>query len=88
MVEKVFAAIGLAVCVALLLGMLIGRGRVAEMLQRTRSAWRWNRQRRSAEREAVEVIERARRGAPNVQREGNVYRPSSFNGRRADDHQE
>lgn len=88
MVEKVFAAIGLAVCVALLLGMLIGRGRIAEMLQRTRSTWRWNRQRRSAEREAVEVIERARRGAPNVKREGNVYRPSSFNGRRADDHQE
>lgn len=88
MLEKVFAAIGLAVCMALLLGMLVGRQRVSTMLQRTRSAWRWSRQRRHAEREAVEVIERARRGAPNVKREGNVYRPSSFNGRRADDHQE
>ncbi|MBK1612507.1 hypothetical protein CKO44_03390 [Rubrivivax gelatinosus] len=88
MVEKVFAAIGLSVCVALLLGMLIGRGRVQQMLMRARAAWRWSRQRRSAEREAVEVIERARRGGTTVQREGNIYRPSSFNGRRADDHQD
>ena len=86
MIEKLLAGATLAVCVGLLLGMWVGRERVPRLLQRARSAWRWNRQRRSAHKEAVEAIERARRAGP-VPREGNVYRPTFQNRRSNDTHE-
>ncbi len=38
-----------------------------------------------AEREARDLIDRARRGRPRVERDGNVYRPRPFNGGRPHD---
>jgi hypothetical protein len=38
-----------------------------------------------AEHEARDLIDRARRGRPRVERDGNVFRPRSFNGGRPDD---
>jgi hypothetical protein len=35
--------------------------------------------------EARDLIDRARRGRPRVERDGNVFRPRSFNGGRPDD---
>jgi hypothetical protein len=98
--EALLAAIGLAVCVVLLLRMAIGparRARLDRTLDRTvgraarrvrqhaRSLWRQLRARGQAEREASELIERARRRRERVEREGNVYRPRSFNGGEGDD---
>jgi hypothetical protein len=88
--EMLFAAIGLAACVALLGRMAIGprrRDKVDASVRRlwravklgVRSAWRRREVRDDATREAREVIDRARRGKPRVDREGNVYRPRSFN---------
>lgn len=79
MVEKVLAGVGLAVCVLLLVWTLLGprrRGALAEIASRT---WHWRSHRRQARQQAAQAIERARR--PIVDREGNVYRPKSFNGR-------
>jgi len=78
MVEKIIAGIGLLVCAALLLGMLLGPRRGARIVSALRRPYRWYRQRGAAKREAAKVIDRARR---RVKREGNVYRPESFNGR-------
>jgi len=80
--EKWLAGIALAACVVYLLGMLIGERRVARLRAagyRVRTAWRrlvaMPRSRRAARREAEKAIERARR---KVERDGNVYRPKSF----------
>jgi hypothetical protein len=82
MVEKLLAAAGLAVCVALLLGLLLGRLRVLRLRAWFRYAWAWPQRRQTARREARSAIERARRA---VERDGNVYRPKSFNGKPPDD---
>ncbi len=79
MVEKVLAGIGLAVCMALLLWTLLGARRRDALRQAARRGLRWRSHRRQARLEAEQVIERARR--PIVDRDGNVYRPKSFNGR-------
>ena len=89
MVEKVFAALVLAVCVLLFARLLMGERRrwrfdatfrnAAQSLRRTasatRAAWRLRGARRSSKKAADEVIRRARDG---VTRDGNVYRPKSF----------
>lgn len=79
MVEKVLAGIGLVVCVALLVWTLLGARRRDAIAGAARRALRWRTHRRQARVEAQQVIERARR--PIVDRDGNVYRPKSFNGR-------
>jgi hypothetical protein len=78
MFGKILAALGLLACLALLLGMLLGRDRLQLWRAQARDAMRWRRQRTQARHEARKAIERARHG---VKREGNVYRPKSFNGR-------
>lgn len=86
MFERILAAIGLLVCVALLLRMALGarrRQRVDVLAQRTWRAgrrqalrvWHWRAHRQHATREAQAAIRRARGGAT---REGNVIRPDSF----------
>lgn len=84
MVEKLFAALGLALCLALLLRMLLP----APAQRRWDAFWlglwhgarervqRW-RTGPDARREAQDAIERARRRSA-VQREGNVIRPKAF----------
>jgi hypothetical protein len=93
MLEKVFAALTLVVCLALLLHMAIGPVRRENLRLRWRALrdrgglgqWRdrWaSRQRRSAaRREAELVIERARQAAEKGEWDGNVYRPKSFDRR-------
>ena len=97
--ESLLAAIGLAVCVALLVRMAIGQRRrdqldaglqrtARRLHQRSRALWQRRRVRGQAEREAEDLIDRARRGRTRVgrvERERNVIRPRSFNGGDADD---
>lgn len=82
MVEKLLAAAGLVVCIALLLHMVLPvarRRRVALWLHdagaSVRSLRHWGRNRREAARQADETIRRAR-GEGHW--EGNVFRPKSF----------
>lgn len=82
MVEKLFAGLGLALCIAALLGMLIGRQRLFQWRARLKYAMGWYQRRAKARDEAAQAIARARRV---VERDGNVYRPKSFNGRPPDD---
>lgn len=90
MIEKVLAAIALAVCAALLLRMALperqrwrvdAAWRSAVMRGRllARRIWFWRSHRQAAAREAEEAIRRAQR---KVQRDGNVIRPDSFKGPR------
>jgi hypothetical protein len=93
--ETLLAAVGLGACAVLLARMAIGTRRRARLDDVLRRRWRavdgrvrgWLRQRRVAEkatREAQQAIERARRSPGRVDREGNVYRPRSFNDRSDD----
>jgi len=82
MVEKWLAAIGLLVCVGMLLGMALGSRRRARLLAAVRGVAAWPEKRRAARREAERAIERARR---SVERDGNVYRPKSFDRRPPDE---
>lgn len=86
MVEQVLAGIGLLACGAMLAWMLLGPERRKRMSERARPAalgrqlargLHWRTHRRAARTEAEQAIERARRRA-QVEREGNVYRPKSF----------
>ena len=90
LLEQVLAAVALFVCVALLLRMVLPERRQQRVDAAWRSAmlrcrllarrlWFWRSHRRSAAREAEEVIRRARR---KVRRDGNVIRPDSFKGPR------
>lgn len=91
LIEKIFAAAMLAVCLALLARLFAGERRRA----RFDAAWRafraplrrWLRRRTNAEAEtghaqaerlAREAIERARQRADGGTWDGNVYRPGSF----------
>lgn len=86
MVEQVLAGIGLAVSLGLLGWMLLGPAR-RERLRRSAHpralretlarGLHCRRHRRAAQTEALEAIERARRRTA-VDRDGNVYRPRSF----------
>jgi hypothetical protein len=92
--ETMLAAIGLAVCVVLLVRMAIGQRRrdrldaglqrsARQLRQDSRGLWQRRRLRGQAERETEDLIDRVRRGrtgVDRVQRDGNVIRPSSFNG--------
>jgi hypothetical protein len=96
MLETVFAAAVLLVCGALLVRLLLPPARRQAIDRRLHGVWQglsllvkrgWQRrprqwlQKRRTQREAQEVIERARRraaGSSKVAREGNVYRPDSF----------
>jgi hypothetical protein len=84
MLEQIGAAIVLAVCLAIWGRMLLTPERRQRMLAGPRRLLRGWRKRRSARREAADAIERARR-KPGVEREGNVYRPKSFDRSRDDD---
>ena len=95
MLQNVLAALGLLVCLTLLLRMVLP----AEQQRRYDAFWRrvgwrlraagtnlqqrWHllRAGRDARREAADAIERARRGRPPVQRDGNVIRPEQFSKR-------
>lgn len=94
--ETLLAALGLAACLVLLARMAIGarrRRRLDEYVQRAaralqlraRTLWRQRRLRDQAEREADALIDRARSARREVDREGNVYRPRSFNGGSSED---
>jgi hypothetical protein len=94
-VEKVFAAIMVVVCVVLLLRMLLRprrRARVDASLRKQAAVWRsrvvraalWPAAELRARRETKEAIRRARRSAS--EREGNVISPKAFKGRRRDLH--
>ena len=92
-IEAVFAALVLAVCLALLLRLAIGaprRQRVDALLRhawravrhRTLALWRWRAQQRQQKRAAEEAARMAqeaiRRARKSAQREGNVIRPKAF----------
>jgi hypothetical protein len=90
--ESLIAIAGLLVCLALLVRLAIGARRRARLDAALGRRWRAlmdagrafrtrHRVRGEASREAQDLIERARRRPPRVDREGNVYRPRSFTGR-------
>jgi hypothetical protein len=83
MVEKLFAALGLALCVVALLSMMLGRQRLERWRARLNYSLGWYRRRTQARNEAEQAIARARRAI--VERDGNVFRPKSFNRRPPDD---
>jgi hypothetical protein len=94
-VEKVFAATMVVVCVVLLLRMLFKprrRARVDASVRKQAAVWRsrvvraalWPAAELRARRETKEAIRRAKRSA--VEREGNVISPKAFKGRRRDLH--
>lgn len=97
-IEKIFAAAMLAVCLVLIVRMAIGprrRSRFDAALGRWRARagsarpGRWLARptlQSRAERAAAEAIERARRASRQVDRDGNVYRPKSFKGKKRDLH--
>jgi hypothetical protein len=95
LIEKIFAAVMVAVCVLLLLRMLLRprrRARVDASFRRNGALWQrrlrrfiaWPAAELRARRETKEAIRRARRSAN--ERDGNVYRPKVFKGKRRDLH--
>jgi hypothetical protein len=84
LLEQIGAAIVLAVCLGIWAHMLLTPERRQRLLTGPRRLLRGWRRRRSARREAAQAIARAR-GKPKVDREGNVYRPKSFDRTRDDD---
>jgi hypothetical protein len=86
MIEKLFAAVALAVCIVLMVRLLLGvrlRLRFDAAARRswqrvkgwTLTAYHWRSSRKDAARVAEEAIRRAREGG---RWEGNVYKPKSF----------
>ena len=95
LVEKIFAATMVLVCVLLLARMFLRprrRARVDATLQKRAVLWQrrvrravlWPAAELRARRETKEAIRRARRSA--IEREGNVISPKAFKGRRRDLH--
>jgi len=95
LVEKIFAAAMVAVCVLLMLRMLLRprrRARVDASIRRGGERWQrrftrfiaWPGAELRARRETREAIRRARRSAS--ERDGNVIRPKAFKGKRRDLH--
>jgi hypothetical protein len=83
-IEQIVAGVVLAGCLVIWARMLLTPQRRQRLLARPRRLWNGWRHRRDARREASQAIERARR-QPRVEREGNVYRPKSFDRSRGDD---
>jgi hypothetical protein len=91
-IAQVLAAIGLVVCVALMIRMVLSPARQwrwdafwRRQLDRLRGAglwlqrqWRLLRSSRGAQRAAGDAIDRARRARREVDRDGNVIKPRSF----------
>ncbi|MDO9075380.1 MAG: hypothetical protein Q7U73_19180 [Rubrivivax sp.] len=87
--DKAWASLGLVACGLVWAGMAAGPVRCQRWQAWALALWRTLLQRlrnptqaRQARREAAEAIERARRAKPKVDREGNVYRPDTFNAKR------
>lgn len=87
--DKWWAVMGLVACGLVWAGMAAGAARRERWQAQALALWRTLLQRlrspaqaRQARREAAEAIERARRAKPRVDRDGNVYRPDVFNGKR------
>ena len=95
MIESLFAALGLTVCLLLLLRMglgpakrqrfdafwrrrLDGLRRSGQWLQRQ---WRLVRASRGARQQAEDLIDRAKGGRVDAERDGNVIRPRRFSGK-------
>jgi hypothetical protein len=92
MFEKILAAVGLAVCLLLMLRMMLGparrhrfdafwRGAFEDLRRRARAVRRKPRpapDREAARREAEWLIERARRARAGAEQDGNVIRPRAF----------
>lgn len=83
--DQIVAGLVLAAVAAVWIGLLMGPARRQQWRGRLGQGWRALRLQRRARREAVDVIERARRRPPAATREGNVIRPRHFQGRRDDD---
>jgi hypothetical protein len=88
MMEKISAAVMLAVCLVMLMRLMLGEKRRPTFDARALGAWvvigaqlrrlaRWRSNRRHAAEAARDAIRRARGGA-DVRRDGNVYHPDSF----------
>ncbi len=89
-IERLFAAVGIAVCAVLLLRLLIGDRRRWRLDAALRRHWRslttfarqvrlWRSSRRDAAKVADEAIRRAREGARRSgEWDGNVYKPKAF----------
>jgi hypothetical protein len=77
LIEKILAAAGLLVCVALLARMLMAPAQRQRIAARWQAMRRWPTARRVARTEAERAIEHARRGT-EVERRGNVYRPKAW----------
>lgn len=86
LLDQIVAAVVLAVCLGIWARMIFTPERRRRLLAGPRQLMRGWRHRRDARREASDAIERARRKPP-VEREGNVYRPKSFDRPRGDDDQ-
>jgi hypothetical protein len=95
LVEKIFAGLVVGLCVLMLLRMLLRprrRARVDASLRKSGAAWQrrlrrlvaWPAAELRARRETRAAIQRARRSASD--RDGNVYRPKAFKGKRRDLH--
>jgi hypothetical protein len=95
LVEKIFAATMVVICVLLLLRMVLRprrRARVDASLKKRAALWQrriqrailWPAAELRARRETREAIRRARRSA--IERDGNVISPKAFKGRRRDLH--
>lgn len=92
MLVKIFAAVGLAICLVLVLHMCLGRRQQLRMEAWWQDAWGWlightlrpfnaRERRRAAHQAAQDAISRARRRRPEEaegQWDGNVYRPKRF----------
>jgi hypothetical protein len=92
MLQNVLAALGLLICLTLLLRMTLPAAqqqrfdafwrrvgwRLKSMGLALQQRWHLLRAGRDARREAADAIERARRGRTPVQRDGNVIRPERF----------
>jgi hypothetical protein len=89
MIERVFAAIALAVCAVLLVRLVIGERRrwrfdafVRRMAQGVRrfglSVWHWRDARRAAESARLAADEAIKRARDRGEWDGNVYTPKSF----------
>jgi hypothetical protein len=87
--DKLLAALTLAICAVLLARLMIGevrRQRVDAIARRAWSAltrrvflmWHWRGAKRAAAREAEDAIRRARRKDGGGEWDGNVYKPKSF----------
>jgi hypothetical protein len=84
LLEQIAAGAVLLLCALVWLRMALPEARLWRLRAWLRRPWQALRKRRLARTEAAKAIERARRRTP-VDRDGNVYRPKSFDRRGRDD---